>query len=71
MSRKGFLVESKAYMNHPDHWHEQNHADVLVGGWTAASRQRAKVKFWLAFPRAWLRFHWFILRDSCYALARG
>lgn len=24
---------------------------------------KAKIDFWRKFPRAWVRFHWFTLRD--------
>lgn len=54
---RGFLAESKSYMNYPDHWPERNHAGVLEGGWTMADKKHAKVEFWLAFPRAWVRFY--------------
>jgi len=69
MGWQGFLVESKAYMNHPDHWHEWNHASVLIDGWTNVNKRKAKIKFWWVFPRAWLCFHWFIFRDNCQAMS--
>lgn len=60
---RGFREESKAYMNHPDYWKEWDHISVFSGGWTMADRQRAKWRFWVGYPRAWLRFHFFTVRD--------
>lgn len=67
---KGFVAESKSYMNHPDCWKGWNryfpHRHEL-GGWTDADARRAKLKFWRAFPRAWLCFYW---ATFCYALRK-
>lgn len=63
MAWKGFLTESKLYMNHPDHWKEWNHHTVLEGGWTAEGKRIARLEFWKAFPKAWVKFHWHIIRD--------
>lgn len=38
---RGFLVESKSFMNYPEY----------------------KLNFWVYFPRAWIRFHFYILQD--------
>lgn len=65
MAWKGFVKESKSYMNHPDYWHEYN-ANKFEGdgGWTINDKRRTKLEFWLAFPRAFIRFYWFELRDQ-------
>ena len=53
---QGFVTESKKYMSYPDYWPEW-------GGWTMQDKSIAALKFWRAFPRAWLRFHWFTFAD--------
>jgi len=71
MSWKGFLTESKSYMNHPDYWKEWNaqlyladgQLDPDYPGWTMAGKRKAALKFWKAFPRAWIRFYWLVVRD--------
>jgi len=63
MAWKGFVVESKLYMHHPDCWKEWNCADVVEGGWTLVDKRRAALKFWLAFPKAAIRFYWLCFRD--------
>ena len=60
---QGFVTESKKYMNHPDHWNEWNHERYKQRGWTTRDKWIAKLKFWLRFPRAWLRFRVFTLKD--------
>lgn len=68
---QGFLKESKQYMHHPDHWKEWQAAlynedgTVAVPGWTDANKRKAKTKFWLQFPKAWLKFHYYGIRDFC------
>lgn len=70
-SWKGFLTESKLYMNHPDHWKEwtaqlylsNGQPDTNYPGWTMGDRRKAVLKFWARFPRAWIRFHWYAVRD--------
>lgn len=65
---QGFVEESKRYMNHPSCWNEWDWKGVdYPDGWTTRDKRHAALKFWLAFPRAWVRFHWFALRD----LVRG
>ncbi len=60
---RGFREESKAYMNHPDYWKEWNvAADWYPDGWTMAGKRWASLRFWVSYPRAWLRFHFFIMR---------
>ena len=70
MAWQGFVTESKKYMNHPDYWfewmdkrfmHPEDHD--FQYGWTMWDKRVTTLKFWLAFPRAWLRFQWFTLRD--------
>ena len=71
MKWQGFLTESKSYMNHPDLWKEWNaqlylsdgQPDLDYPGWTMEDRRKAALKFWLSFPRAWIRFHWAVVRD--------
>lgn len=68
---KGFLEESKSYMNHPDYWKEwraqlylaNGEPDPNYPGWTMADKRKAKLKFWRKFPRAWIRFHLSAVRD--------
>ena len=60
---QGFVEESKSYMNHPDYWPERNNKDYKLGGWTMRDKRIAALKFWLAFPRAWLRFQRFTFKD--------
>ena len=60
---QGFVTESKQYMNHPDCWQEHNWKGYTAGGWCMCEKRAAALKFWLAFPRAWLRFAWFTVRD--------
>lgn len=73
MAWKGFLKESKSYMNHPDYWKEckaqlyltNGDPDPNYLGWTQADRAKAKLEFWRKFPRAWVRFYWTYLYDWC------
>lgn len=63
---KGFLTESKFYMGYPGY---HRSGDLYFAGnyrpqvsdetWAKVQREirSKKIKFWLAFPRAWLRFH--------------
>ena len=60
---QGFITESKKYMNHPDFWRERDWQPYEPDGWTEAKRRQAILKFWLAFPRAWIRYHWYCLLD--------
>ncbi len=72
MSRdwEGFLIESKKYMNHPDYWNEWDvAADWYPDGWTRADKRTASLRFWVGCPRAWLRFHWYVLRDAAFSFA--
>ncbi len=72
MTWRGFLTESKSYMNHPDHWKEwqvqlyysNGDPDPYYPGWTEADRRKAIWKFWRQFPRAWIRFHWSVVCDK-------
>ena len=59
----GFIKESKIYMNYPTYWAEWDAYPYRSDGWTMADKRRGKLKFWLAFPRAWLRFHWYMISD--------
>jgi len=71
MTWKGFIKESKSYMNHPDYWSEHNAQlyladgtpDFEYPGWTLADKRKAVLNFWLKFPRAWFRFYWSIFFD--------
>ncbi len=67
MRWQGFLTESKKYMNHPDYWKEWEWYDPVdcPTGWTMAGRQRAKLRFWVQFPLAWVKFHWYWAVDLC------
>ena len=69
---RGFVEESKSYMNHPDYWKEWNAAlyledgitpDPNYPGWTNRDVFYAILNFWRKFPRSWLRFHWLVFRD--------
>lgn len=65
---RGFIKESKSYMNHPDYWPEwlASVKSDWTGEWTRSGKKdvkNAKIDFWRKFPRAWMRFHWFILCD--------
>ena len=68
---RGFVEESKSYMNHPDYWkewkaqlyYEDGTPDPNYPGWTDKDRFYATLDFWRKFPRAWLRFHWLVFRD--------
>ena len=72
---KGFLQESKSYMSYPSNsegkfagWKQQLYfadgsPDPLYPGWTKKERRMAKLKFWKAYPRAWIKFHWSSLCD--------
>ncbi len=67
---QGFVTESKKYMNHPDYWKEWMDKRFMHPsdpdfqyGWTVADKRTAKLKFWLGFPKAWLKFQWFTLKD--------
>ena len=85
MTWRGFTKESKEYTNYPGlkkgEWAEWNaqlyladgKPDLNYIGWTNAQRRKAILKFWLQYPRAWLRFHWSIVRDEFkkVALAMG
>ncbi len=70
-SWRGFVRESKSYMNHPDYWMEAKAQLYLADGtpdhnypgWTDKDRFDAILNFWRKFPRAWLRFHWLVFRD--------
>lgn len=69
MSWRGFVKESKSYMNYPDNWTEwkaqlylaNGEPDPDYPGWTMKDKRTAKLKFWWKFPRAWFRFYgsWF------------
>jgi len=60
---QGFVIESKRYMNHPDFWKQWDWLPYKMSGWTETKRRKAILKFWLAFPRVWIRYHWYCLRD--------
>lgn len=60
---KGFVEESKQYMNYPSYWKEWNAHPYKSDGWTLASKCKAAIRFWLRFPGAWFRFHWLALSD--------
>jgi len=73
---KGFLRESKLYMNYPGLWQGQwaqeneqlyfndGTPDELYPGWTPEEKRKEVFRFWKAFPRAWVKFHWGWLCDS-------
>jgi len=67
MAWKGFIAESKLYMNYPNggngRFAEWNCIDVYKDGWTVKERRVAKLKFWKAFPRAFVRFYWSTFSD--------
>ena len=60
---QGFVIESKKYMNHPDYWRECDAKPYNPNGYNMWDNRIASMKFWLAFPKAWLRFYWLTLRD--------
>ncbi len=79
---RGFVVESKRYMGHPDYsdyWAEYKAQLYLADGtpdpdytgWTEKDRFRAKVTFWRKFPRAWVRFYWLVFQDWVKAVRLG
>jgi len=70
---KGFLKESKFFMSYPS-WRRQGELynegtycpsmsddDFLI---KRREWRKKKIRFWLAFPKAWLRFNYFMLRDK-------
>ena len=76
MAWKGFLTESKLYMNYPDvshpdlpwgadsyGWPEWNAYPNDPDGWTQADKLNAKIEFWRKFPRAVVRFYLFTVWD--------
>jgi len=67
MAWKGFIAESKFYMNYPNgekgYFAEWNYIGVYGDGWTVKERRAAKLKFWKAFPRAFVRFYWSFFSD--------
>jgi hypothetical protein len=67
MAWEGFLKESKKYMDYPcndrGRFAEWNAYPYAPNGWTDHERRLAKIKFWLGFPRASIRFWFFTARD--------
>ena len=65
MTWRGFVKESKSYMNHPDSWKEwraqlyleDGEPDPNYSGWTIADKRKAALEFWQKFPRAWVRYY--------------
>lgn len=68
MTWEGFIKESKKYMDYPRHdqgrFAEWNAWPYAPDGWTDKERRSAKLKFWLGFPKASIRFWFFTARDS-------
>lgn len=69
MAWKGFLKESKFFMNYPGYYREgelyctpENTYGHRVG--SQLNIRKRKIQFWLAFPKAWLRFNYFMLCDK-------
>ncbi len=63
---RGFVEESKSYMNHPDYWKEWKfklYDDDDSTFWTEKDKFYAVLNFWRKFPRAWVRFYWQVFRD--------
>lgn len=69
---KGFLTESKFFMSYPGYYRNGNlyfagdyRPQVSCEDWAKMQPEirKRKLKFWLVFPGAWLRFYWFTLRD--------
>jgi len=81
MAWKGFVKESKSYMNHPDYsdrfvehkeqlYFIDGSPDPLYPGWTMVDRRKEVIKFWRKFPRAWFRFYWSTFYDFCFCDTR-
>jgi L-rhamnose isomerase len=60
---QGFITESKKFMNHPDYWPECNAHPYKPDGWTIASKRKAAFKFWIAFPKAAMKFYFYTACD--------
>jgi len=62
---RGFVEESKRYMNHLDYWkewkeqlyYEDGTRDTDYPGWTDKDIFYATLNFWRKFPRACIRFY--------------
>lgn len=78
MSWRGFVLESKSYMNYPGlwqgYWAESNEQlflddgtlDERYPGWTPEERKRETIAFWKKFPRAWIIFYSCQIYDKFY-----
>lgn len=60
MAWRGFITESKLYMNYPGRI-KRNREGVRWEDLTPQEERRA-IRFWLRLPIAYLRFQWFELR---------
>ena len=72
MAWKGFLTESKFYMSYPGYardglnYYPGNYRPSMSDEQWAEGRpgrRRCKIKFWSAFPKAAIRFYWYMLKD--------
>ena len=64
MAWEGFLPESKKFMHHPDCWNEwDSKSDWHPNGWTMKDKHKAVRKFWLGFPKAFVKFCYYTFRD--------
>ena len=67
MGWRGFLTESKSYMDYPNgssgRFAEWNYTDVCKNGWTVRERRIAKCNFWRRFPRAFIYFYFYTMYD--------
>uniref|UniRef100_A0A6M3IT55 Uncharacterized protein n=1 Tax=viral metagenome TaxID=1070528 RepID=A0A6M3IT55_9ZZZZ len=72
-SWKGFLTESKFYMSYPGYY--RNGLIYCPGDYKpsmsdekwellAPKRRKKKIRFWLSFPKAFVRFYFFIFKDT-------
>ena len=68
---RGFIEESKSYMNQPGYWKEWQALLYLDDGnvapecqfWTVADKRMANIIFWLCNPCTFIRFYWSIFCD--------
>jgi hypothetical protein len=65
---KGFIVESKKYMNHPDNWNEWDAYPYKPDGWIPTSKRKASFYFWIKFPKAAMIFYFLIISNFVYNL---
>lgn len=57
MAWKGFLKESKSYMGYPETRGRCYTCRPL--DWDETKRM---VSFWVKFPKAWIKFNWYMCR---------